>query len=170
MGGGFWGVLAVPFFDSTQGLFHQWNRKSLLLLGWNLCGVVVIGLWTATVSGILFGTLYGFNQLRVPKEVEIRGKGSPALCVSLASPHGCVLALLGLDYDRHGELAYSSDSHSVLPGTNRRPTIRSASRSTSIGDLISAHARDQKTHSVTFINRTDTIDVRDGNEDAVSSV
>lgn len=46
---------------------------SLVLLGWNLCGLVVIIVWTVVLSGIVFVILHQFNILRVSAEVETKG-------------------------------------------------------------------------------------------------
>ncbi|XP_062510767.1 putative ammonium transporter 1 [Corticium candelabrum] len=122
LGGGCLGVIAVPFFDSTQGLFHHWNRKSMLLLGWNFCGLVTIVLWTAAISGIIFGTLYGFNMLRVSKEVELKG----------------------LDYYRHGDVASATDSYSSSATANRRGARSYTRRSTNdtLTDILGTFIRD----------------------------
>ncbi|XP_062517862.1 putative ammonium transporter 1 isoform X2 [Corticium candelabrum] len=85
LGGGVWGILCVPFLDADMGLFYQGNRLSMLLLGWNLCGLVVIVTWTFVWAALIFGILSWLNVLRVTSDDESRG----------------------LDEVEHGERAYS---------------------------------------------------------------
>ena len=142
LGGGCLGVIAVPFFDSTQGLFHHWNRKSMLLLGWNFCGLVTIVLWTAAISGIIFGTLYGFNMLRVSKEVELKGNNALLICRQLYNWEAVVL--IGLDYYRHGDVASATDSYSSSATANRRGARSYTRRSTNdtLTDILGTFIRD----------------------------
>ena len=73
LGGGVWGILCVPFLDAKMGLFYHGNRLSMLLLGWNLCGLVVIVTWTFVWAALIFGILSWLNVLRVTSDDEIRG-------------------------------------------------------------------------------------------------
>ena len=73
LGGGIWGVLSVPFLDANMGLFYKGNRLSMLFLGWNLCGLLVIAIWTFVWAAVIFGVLACLNVLRVSSEEELKG-------------------------------------------------------------------------------------------------
>lgn len=97
LGAGLWGVVAVTLFAFEDngiaglpvcgGIFYNSDCKTAWhRLGWNLLGSVVICVWTATTSIIIFATLKKFNMLRVDdKQIEAFG---------------------GLDFVEHGEMAY----------------------------------------------------------------
>ncbi|XP_062517587.1 putative ammonium transporter sll0108 [Corticium candelabrum] len=73
LGGGLWGVLAVPFLDQRHGLLYKGNRASLVLIAWNIGGVLLIILWTLLWSSVLFGILTCLDILRVSPDSESRG-------------------------------------------------------------------------------------------------
>ncbi|XP_078334916.1 putative ammonium transporter 1 isoform X1 [Crassostrea virginica] len=76
-GGGSWGLIAVAFFDSSEGIFYAQDLKSAYKLGWQLIGLVAITAWTATLSGLVFGVLKCIGILRVPREEEEKGLDIP---------------------------------------------------------------------------------------------
>merc|ERR1712106_133324 len=93
--GGFWGILAVPFFmyanleEGSRGILWDghlaapWN-----VLGYNLLGGLVIMLWSSFWSTLLFGSLKFFRILRVSTDDEFKG----------------------MDLMKHGEAAYPSSA------------------------------------------------------------
>lgn len=98
-GGGTWGVISVTFLDTEQGLFYVGNRVSMILIGWNLCGLVVITVWTVLFSGAVFGILYCLKFLRVPPEVEKKGN---LFMLVLGSGWQYMVLSPGLDFSRNG--------------------------------------------------------------------
>ncbi|XP_062517513.1 putative ammonium transporter 1 [Corticium candelabrum] len=84
LGGGTWGIVSVPFLDSDYGLFYKGNILSMWLIGWNLCGLLVIIIWTLMWAALIFGIMSALNFLRVTSAVEKQG----------------------LDVVQHGEKAY----------------------------------------------------------------
>ena len=46
-------------------------------LGWTLLGVLIICLWTAVLSALLFAFLWYFDWLRIEADIEIRGIDIP---------------------------------------------------------------------------------------------
>eukprot|EP00057_Strongylocentrotus_purpuratus_P030534 XP_781954.1 PREDICTED: putative ammonium transporter 1 isoform X1 [Strongylocentrotus purpuratus] len=90
LGGGFWGVLAVPIFDMNDGiLFNIKSRVPWMHFAWNLLGVVAIFVWTALLSFFMFGIFRCLKILRVDPEIEKKG----------------------LDIPKHGEPAYPLASY-----------------------------------------------------------
>ncbi|XP_027047257.1 putative ammonium transporter 1 [Pocillopora damicornis] len=96
-GGGFWGVLSVPIFNTESGIFYVGSEHSFCLFGWNLLGVLAIMAWSAALSFPMFFMLRISKQLRVSAEIEQKG----------------------LDIPKHGEPAYPlasyGDGWSELP-------------------------------------------------------
>jgi len=114
-GGGILGVLCVPFFKYSTGIF--WIVKNLndpnfdfeskdykdpgRILGVNIAGLLAIITWSAFWSTFVFGGLQYFNNLRVDSETETKGN----------------------DMAKHGEAAYPQEAwledqyrrHSSLP-------------------------------------------------------
>ena len=72
-GGGFWGVLAVTFFNHDTGIFYKGDGHSFRLFGWNLLGALVITAWSAGLAFVLFFTMMKLGVLRVSEEIEIKG-------------------------------------------------------------------------------------------------
>ena len=86
-GGGILGVLCVPFFKHSTGIF--WIVKNMndpnfdfesedyedpgRILGVNIAGLLVIIAWSAFWSTFVFGGLQYFNNLRVDSETETKG-------------------------------------------------------------------------------------------------
>lgn len=89
LGGGIWGVLSVPIFNKDNGILYEGSLISFRGFGWNLLGVLVIMIWSAALSFVLFIILHLTKQLRVPKDIELKG----------------------LDIPKHGEPAYPLDSY-----------------------------------------------------------
>nr|XP_058965913.1 putative ammonium transporter 1 [Pocillopora verrucosa] len=89
LGGGIWGVLAAPIFNMKTGIFYARDNHSFRLFGWNVLGLVVIMAWCAVLAFSFFFLLKLLGQLRVSKEVEIKG----------------------LDIPKHGEPAYPVESY-----------------------------------------------------------
>nr|KAG5700987.1 hypothetical protein BaRGS_022698 [Batillaria attramentaria] len=88
-GAGLVGVLGVPFLKPDEGIFYAWDRKSGLMLAWQVAGVLTIIVWTAVLSLLLFGLLRLFKVLRVAPELESKG----------------------LDIPKHGEPAYPLEAY-----------------------------------------------------------
>ncbi|EDO49141.1 predicted protein [Nematostella vectensis] len=76
MGGGAWGLIAAPLFNNKTGVLYQWNKLSFYIWGWNILGLVVIMAWSAGCAIIMFGSCRLVGQLRVPEDIEIKGKPS----------------------------------------------------------------------------------------------
>lgn len=72
VGGGSWGLIALAFFDNSKGIVYAYNIKSAHFLGWQCVGMASIAVWTALLSGLVFGLLRCFGILRVSTEVEER--------------------------------------------------------------------------------------------------
>ncbi|KAK7488819.1 hypothetical protein BaRGS_00019954 [Batillaria attramentaria] len=72
-----------------EGIFYAWDRKSGLMLAWQVAGVLTIIVWTAVLSLLLFGLLRLFKVLRVAPELESKG----------------------LDIPKHGEPAYPLEAY-----------------------------------------------------------
>ena len=87
-GGGILGVLCVPFFKHSTGIF--WIVKNMnnpesdyykdpeyqnpgRILGVNIAGLLAIISWSAFWSTFVFGGLQYFNDLRVDSETETKG-------------------------------------------------------------------------------------------------
>ncbi|BFZ05255.1 hypothetical protein BsWGS_08293 [Bradybaena similaris] len=75
--GGIWGLIAYAFLRYDTGILFAWDRRSGLMLAWQLCGIVAIILWTGGLSLILFGTLKFTGLFRVSPEVEATGSDMP---------------------------------------------------------------------------------------------
>nr|AOG19173.1 AMT-like ammonia transporter [Eurythoe complanata] len=90
-GGGLWGVIAAPLFNTQGGLVFSTTGEQLTAsgkaLGWNLVGALAIIAWSAVICVIMFGILKCCKVLRVNRETEIEG----------------------LDKTEHGEPAYPDD-------------------------------------------------------------
>ena len=101
-GGGILGVICAPLFKSQTGIFwigsySEDDIKELIgedvvspwvILGSNLLGLVAIIAWSVFWSGLIFGSLYAFNWLRIDRETEFKGN----------------------DMVKHGESAYPASS------------------------------------------------------------
>ena len=93
-GGGILGVLCVPFFKHSTGIF--WIVKNLndpnfdyeaedykdpgIILGVNIAGLLAIITWSAFWSTFVFGGLQYFNNLRVDSETETKGNDMVRIC------------------------------------------------------------------------------------------
>ena len=73
LGGGLWGVISAPLFNSETGVLYAGDLHSFRLFGWNILGVFAIMCWSAATGAILFGTLRVAGLLRVSKELELKG-------------------------------------------------------------------------------------------------
>lgn len=89
LGGGVIGVLSVAFLAYDDGIVFQWDRKSGLMLAWQVCGLAAIIAWTGVLCTIMFGTLHLLGIFRVSPELERKG----------------------LDIPKHGEPAYPLESY-----------------------------------------------------------
>lgn len=69
---GAWGVLAVAFFDGENGIFYG-GADAGKLLGWQICGIVVIALWTGVLSAATFVALRLGGLLRLAEADEMAG-------------------------------------------------------------------------------------------------
>ncbi|XP_032222678.1 putative ammonium transporter 1 isoform X2 [Nematostella vectensis] len=84
MGGGVWGVLAVPLFNYKTGILYRWNKYSFYAWAWNIVGLLAIMAWSAGCAALMFGFCHLIGKLRVPEDIERKG----------------------LDIPKHGEPAY----------------------------------------------------------------
>uniref|UniRef100_A0A8W8N419 Ammonium transporter AmtB-like domain-containing protein n=1 Tax=Magallana gigas TaxID=29159 RepID=A0A8W8N419_MAGGI len=77
--GGSWGLIAVAIFHKTKGILYTWQTESAAsILGYQLLGLVAIAVWTAVLSGLMFGILRWFGILRVCDEVQEKEFAHPA--------------------------------------------------------------------------------------------
>ena len=67
-------MLAAPIFNMKTGIFYARDNYSFRLFGWNVLGLVVIMAWCAVLAFSFFFLLKLLGQLRVSKEVEIKGR------------------------------------------------------------------------------------------------
>jgi Amt family ammonium transporter len=72
-GGGLWGVIAVGLLDPDNGFLYCWDDRSILFLLWNLLGVLVITIWSGSLSAVLFALMKWVGRLRVSEEMELAG-------------------------------------------------------------------------------------------------
>ena len=108
-------------------------------LVWNICGVTVITVWTIVWSILIFGTLKKFKLLRVDEESELKGVSfsccfTNRILLRSNKNKNCyfggnrmwqftivfMLLLTGLDYIKHGEVAYPNKAQGD-GWYNRRP-------------------------------------------------
>ena len=90
LGGGIWGVIAVPLFSFNHGksIFYSGTTKvAWYILGWNIAGVLTIMVYTAAIMVPLFMFLKKIGYLRVDDEI----------------------LSAGIDLMEHGEMAYVMD-------------------------------------------------------------
>ena len=73
-GSGFWGVIAVTLFNKDHGVLYDWDELAFKKLGWNLLGAIVISAWSLFWGLVIFMGLKLFKILRVPRDIEIKGK------------------------------------------------------------------------------------------------
>jgi ammonia channel protein AmtB len=73
-GGGLWGVIAVGLLDPDNGFLYCWDDRSILFLLWNLLGVLVITIWSGSLSAVLFALMKWVGRLRVSEEMELAGQ------------------------------------------------------------------------------------------------
>ena len=100
-GGGIVGILAVPWFMSAgletgdRGIFWDGHASvPWLVLGYNIAGAIVIMLWSAFWSTLLFGSLYFLKMLRVSTDNEFKGMdmikhGESAYPAAVSHTHVC---------------------------------------------------------------------------------
>jgi len=79
---GLWGLFATGIFVNTDlanmnehnsGIFYSKSTGGGVLLGWQICGMLVITLWTVLWSGLLFFGLSKANLLRISESEEKAG-------------------------------------------------------------------------------------------------
>ncbi|CAL1528304.1 unnamed protein product [Lymnaea stagnalis] len=101
-GGGSWGAISVAFLKYDTGILLAWNKRSVVMLGWQMAGVGAVIAWTGVLSVALYGTLKLVGIFRVSEEVERKG----------------------LDISRHHQQAYPHEAygyghlHIVTAGEN----------------------------------------------------
>lgn len=71
-GGGFWGLIATPFF-SHGGILYDGNIESALFLAHEMAGACAIIVWGVSASCVMFGTLKFLGKLRVSEQEERKG-------------------------------------------------------------------------------------------------
>ena len=69
---GLWGLIAAPLFR-TDGLILRGSEESLNMLLWNSVGALVLSVFHAITSGILFIGLHKLDLFRVPASAEKQG-------------------------------------------------------------------------------------------------
>ena len=101
-GGGIVGLIAVPWFmyvgleTGERGIFWDGHTNvPWLVLGYNIAGAIVIMLWSAFWSTLLFGSLYYLKMLRVSTDDEFKG----------------------MDLIKHGESAYPAAVSEMVVNT-----------------------------------------------------
>ena len=67
---GAWGVFAVGFFHTSDGVFYGGDGT---LLGWQVAGILAIFVWSAGLSALFFGILKGGGCLRMSAVAEREG-------------------------------------------------------------------------------------------------
>ncbi|KAG8309933.1 ammonium transmembrane transporter activity protein [Homalodisca vitripennis] len=72
LGGGLWGLISFPLF-ARGGIVYGVNGQSIAQLWHNLVGAIIIMVWSAICSVILFGILRVTGYLRVSEEQELEG-------------------------------------------------------------------------------------------------
>ena len=93
------GILSAPFFSFENGIFWIGNTSApWKVLGANICGMLVVGLWSGLWSLGIFGGLKYFKILRIDRDTEFRGN----------------------DMVKHGESAYPVDAWVELQYDVRR--------------------------------------------------
>ena len=73
---GMWGLIAVGIFDKTSGIFNYeatGSPESRNFLGWQLLGMLIIMLWTSSLSFIYFMIARQAKILRVSLLDEVLG-------------------------------------------------------------------------------------------------
>jgi len=90
-GGGVLGVICGPIFkavESVDGIAMAAIAPDANTLGWNILGLLIIILWAAFWSTLMFGGLSLIKKLRIDRETEFKGN----------------------DQIKHGESAYPRDA------------------------------------------------------------
>ncbi|BFZ05259.1 hypothetical protein BsWGS_08298 [Bradybaena similaris] len=95
--GGITGCIAVAFLSYPDGILMAWDKKSGLMLAWQLVGICAVILWSGTLSAILFGAMKGLGIFRLSEEIERKG----------------------LDLPIHGEHAYPPEAYDDLVTLDR---------------------------------------------------
>ena len=67
-------MIAVTLFNKNGGVFYEWDDLAFKGLGWNLLGAITISAWSLVWGLLIFMSLKFFKILRVPAEIEIKGK------------------------------------------------------------------------------------------------
>jgi Amt family ammonium transporter len=65
LGGGIWGVIAVPLFRKVDSVLYDGSKTAFQTLGWQLGGVITIVVFTAVCTGTLFYLLKLGGKLRI---------------------------------------------------------------------------------------------------------
>ena len=64
-------VVCIRGTTCRSSITRPWSFQ---ILAWQLAGMCVITGWTAALTGLMFGLLRLFGILRVPEEIEMKGK------------------------------------------------------------------------------------------------
>ena len=67
-------MIAVTLFHKDDRVLYDWNELSFKKLGWNLLCAIVISAWSLFWGLVIFMGLKLFKILRVPRDIEIKGK------------------------------------------------------------------------------------------------
>ena len=67
-------MIAVTLFNKENGVFYDWDELAFKRLGWNLLGGVAISSWSLFWGLLIFVSLKLLKALRVPRDIEIKGK------------------------------------------------------------------------------------------------
>ncbi|BFZ05256.1 hypothetical protein BsWGS_08295 [Bradybaena similaris] len=76
-GGGVWGLLAVAFLKYDTGILTSWDRRSGLILAWQLVGISAIIAWVGCLSALMFLILKLTGYFRISEEMERKGVDVP---------------------------------------------------------------------------------------------
>ena len=67
-------MIAVTLFNKNGGVFYEWDELAFKGLGWNLLGAITISAWSLFWGLVIFMSLKFLKILRVPPDIEIKGK------------------------------------------------------------------------------------------------
>ncbi|CAG5135012.1 unnamed protein product [Candidula unifasciata] len=114
--GGIVGCLAVAFLSYPNGILMAWDKRSGLMLAWQIVGVLAIILWVGVLSAVMFGAMKGLGIFRLSEEIERKG----------------------LDLPIHGEHAYPPEAYDDLVTLDRMLKALEAGQltTTQLGNMV----------------------------------
>lgn len=69
LGGGIWGVIAVPLLRRDDSVFYDGSTTAFQTLGWQFAGILTIIVFTAMTTGPMFMILKKAGKLRIDDDV-----------------------------------------------------------------------------------------------------